>query len=162
GLLAVDDVLVALALGLGLERGEVRSRAGLRKALAPPVVDIGDARQILLLLLLVAEGVDDGADHADAEGERRRSWMHLQLFVEDVMLHRGPAGAAIFLRPVRAAPALLVQDAPPGDHLALGEVTPLHHLATRFRRHVVPEEGPHLLTKRDFFLAESEIHRILL
>src|SRR5438552_18219150 len=54
-------------------------------------------------------------------------WMHLQLFAEDVMLHRGPAGAAIFLRPVRAAPALLVQDAPPGDHLVLGEMTALDH-----------------------------------
>jgi hypothetical protein len=45
GLLAVDDPAVALALGLGLERGEVRARARLGKALAPPVVDIGDARQ---------------------------------------------------------------------------------------------------------------------
>ena len=78
---------------------------------------------------LVAEGVDDRADHADAEGERRRRRMHLQLFVEDVVLHRGPAGAAIFLRPVRDAPALLVQDAPPGDHLVLGEMTALHQLA---------------------------------
>jgi hypothetical protein len=28
--------------------------------------------------------------------------------------------------------------------------------------HVVPEEGPHFVTKRHFFLAEAEIHRILL
>jgi len=41
---------VALALGLGLQRGEVGAGARLRKALAPPVVDIGDARQIMLLL----------------------------------------------------------------------------------------------------------------
>src|SRR6185312_15027508 len=107
GLLAVDDVLVALALGLGLERSEVRSRAGLRKALAPPVVDTGDARQILLLLFLVAEGVDHRPDHADAESERRRCGMHLQLFVEDVVLHGGPPRSAIFLRPMRDAPALL-------------------------------------------------------
>src|SRR5277367_2748599 len=99
GLLAVDDVFVALALGLGLQRGEVGAGAGLGKALAPPVVDIGDARQILLLLLLIAEGVDDRAYHADAEGERRRRRRHLQLLVEDVMLHRGPAGAAILLGP---------------------------------------------------------------
>src|SRR6185295_13506588 len=79
GLLAVDDPLVALALSLGLERGEVGTGAGLRKALAPPVVDIGNARQIFLLLLLIAEGVDHGADHADAEGERRRRRIGLQL-----------------------------------------------------------------------------------
>src|SRR4029077_12079031 len=61
GLLAVDDILVALALGLGLERGEVGTRAGLGKSLAPPVVNAGDTRQVMLLLRLVAEGIDDGA-----------------------------------------------------------------------------------------------------
>src|SRR6201999_1396101 len=161
-LLAVDDVLVALALGLGLERSEVRTRTRLRKSLAPPVVDIGDARQILLLLLLIAERVDHRADHADAEGERRRRRMHLQLFVEDVALHRGPAGAAMFLRPVRDAPALLVEDAPPGDHLVLGEMTAFLQLAPRIRRHVVAEKRPHLFTERQLFLGKSEIHRILL
>src|ERR1700738_1521598 len=116
----------------------------------------------MLFLRLAAEGVDDGADHADAESKRRWRRRHLQLFVEDVMLHRGPAGAAIFLRPMRNAPALLVQDAPPGDHLILGQMTAFLQLLPRRRRHVVPEESPHFLTKRHFFLAESEIHRILL
>ena len=45
GLLAVDDVVVAVALGRGLQRGEVGAGAGLGEALAPPVVEIGDARQ---------------------------------------------------------------------------------------------------------------------
>ncbi len=40
GLLAVDDVVVAVALGRGLERGEVGARARLGEALAPPIVDI--------------------------------------------------------------------------------------------------------------------------
>src|SRR5205085_6890427 len=162
GLLAVDDVLVALALGLGLERGEIGAGARLGKALAPPVVDIGDARQVMLLLLFIAEGVDYGTDHADAKGERRRRRIHLQFLVEDVMLHRAPPGAAIFLRPVRYAPALLVEDTPPGDHLVFAEMTALDQLSPGLARHVVAEERPHFLAKRRFFLAESEIHRILL
>ena len=32
----------------------------------------------------------------------------------------------------------------------------------RGARHVVPEERAHFIAKRDFFLAEVEIHRILL
>src|SRR5450756_1955415 len=90
---------------------------------------------------------------------RRR---HLQFLVEDVMLHRAPAGAAIFLGPVRHAPALLVQDPPPVDHLLLGEMTALLQFLPRRRRHIVLEERPHLVAKRHFFLAEAEIHRILL
>ena len=54
-LLAVDDVLVAIPLGLGLERGQVASRARLGVALAPEVVAVVDARQEALLLRLGAE-----------------------------------------------------------------------------------------------------------
>src|SRR5205085_8803716 len=113
-------------------------------------------------LLLVAERVDHRTHHADAEGEWCRRRRHLQLLIEDVVLHRGPAGAAIFLRPVRDVPALLVEDAPPLDHLVLGDVTALLQLLPRRRRHVVLEELTHLVAKRLFFLAEAEIHRILL
>src|SRR6202008_3037603 len=52
GLLSVDDVVVALALRAGLERGEIRARARLGEALAPPVVDVADARQVAVLLRL--------------------------------------------------------------------------------------------------------------
>ena len=38
GLLAVHDIVIAVANGAGLERGKVRPRAGLGVALAPPVV----------------------------------------------------------------------------------------------------------------------------
>src|SRR5205085_9902490 len=111
----------------------------------PPVVDIGDARQVMLLLLFIAEGIDHGTDHADAEGERRRRRIHLQFLVEDVVLHRAPSRAAIFLRPVRHAPALLVQDAPPGDHLVFAEMTALDQLSPGLGRYVVAEKCPHFL-----------------
>ena len=48
------------------------------------------------------------------------------------------------------------------DHLVLGEMPPLNHFAARLRRHVIPKEGPHFLAKRHFFLAKTQIHRILL
>ena len=55
GLLAVDDVVVAVAHGRGLQRREIGAGAGLREALAPPVVERRHARQEALLLLLGAE-----------------------------------------------------------------------------------------------------------
>jgi hypothetical protein len=41
-------------------------------------------------------------------------------------------------------------------------MTAFDHLLPRRRRHIIPEERTHFVTKRDFFLVESEIHRILL
>src|SRR4029450_8031676 len=91
GLLAVDEVVVAVALGRSLERGEIASRARFREALAPPVVEIGDARQGALLLRLGAEGVDHRTDHVDAEAERLRLRSLLHLLLEDIELHDAPA-----------------------------------------------------------------------
>ena len=130
GLLAVDDVVVAVALRRGLERGEVGAGAGLGEALAPPVVEIGDARQEAALLLLRAEGDDHRPDHADAERQRRGRRRLLHLVLEDVLLHRVPAGAAPFDRPVRHRPALGVEDARPVDELVLRGVV-AHRRACR-------------------------------
>lgn len=112
-------------------------------------------------LLLSAEGIDHRPDHADAKGERSGCRMCVKLFVEDVVLHGSPAGAAILLRPMADAPTLLVEDAPPGNHLVLGEMPALHHLAPRLSRQVITEKLPHLLAKCLFLFGESEIHPIL-
>ena len=45
GLLAVDDVFVAHALGAGLDAGEVRGEPGSLYPLAPPDFAAGDAGQ---------------------------------------------------------------------------------------------------------------------
>ena len=118
-LLAVDDVVVAVALGRGLERGEVRAGAGLGKALAPPIVEIGGARQKALLLLLGAELDQHRTDHRDVEGRHLGRRRQLVLLEEDHPLHRRPAGPAIFLGPAVGGPALLVEDALPGDGVFL-------------------------------------------
>jgi hypothetical protein len=65
---SVDHVVIAIQLGPGLQGGEVGAGAGLRVALAPPVLALEDARQEALLLLLVTEGVDHRRHHLQAEG----------------------------------------------------------------------------------------------
>ncbi len=86
------------------------------------------------LLFFVAEGADHRADHADAEGQRIGRGCALQFFEEDVLLHRRPAGAAIFLRPVRNRPALLVQNALPVDDVVLLQLAALDQLYPRLFR----------------------------
>ena len=54
-LLAVDEVMVALVFGLGLQAGEVGARARLRIALAPADFAARDLGQEVLLLLLIAD-----------------------------------------------------------------------------------------------------------
>ena len=104
-LLAVDDVIVALALGRGLQRRKVGAGARLGKALAPPVVDIGGARQKPLLLLLRAELDQHRADHRDIERVDLRRRRRLVLFEKNHALHRRPAGSAPFLGPVDRRPS---------------------------------------------------------
>ena len=161
GLLAVDDVFVAAPFRLGLQRGEIGAGARLGKALAPPIIDISDTRQKALLLRFIAESVDHRTDHRHAECQRLRRRRELQFFVEDVVLHRGPAGATILHRPMRHAPALLVEDAIPFHHFILGGVPPLDHLLPHRGRHGFLEKGADLVAECQFFLAETQIHRIL-
>src|SRR5204863_4236922 len=98
GLLAVDDVEITLAFRARLQRGQVGASARLGESLAPPVVEIADARQIFLFLVLAAERDDHRPDHLRAERERLGRWGLLQFLLVDIELHRAPAGAAVFLR----------------------------------------------------------------
>ena len=95
-LLAVDDPLVAVQLGLGLEPGEVGAGIGLGEALAPgdlPAEDLGDE---LLLLLLGPPLQDRGADEGVAEevGPHRGAGA-VELLGQDDGVHRGQAPAAV-------------------------------------------------------------------
>ena len=101
GLLAVDHPVVAVADGGGAQRGEVGAGVGLGEALAPPDVEVRRLGQEALLLLLVAEGGDDRADHAGVEGQRLGHVGQLHLLAPDVALQRRPVLAAPLDRPVR-------------------------------------------------------------
>ena len=70
---AVDEPVVALVFGLGLQPGEVGSRARLRVALAPADLAPDDRRNELLLLLFVRELQERRAEHPEAEAVQRRA-----------------------------------------------------------------------------------------
>jgi hypothetical protein len=63
GLGAVDDVLVAVALGGGANPGNVRPGAGLRDPNGADQLPLDGGDEIALLLLLGAEQVDRGGRH---------------------------------------------------------------------------------------------------
>ncbi len=103
-LLAVQDVVVTVALGARAQRREVGARARLREALAPHLVAAQDLREVRGLLL-VAALLDEGrarvqrADEVDADVRRACAG---RLLVEDQLLGRRRAPPAVFLGPVQA------------------------------------------------------------
>ena len=158
GLVAVDDVVVAVAHRLGADRGKVGARARLRITLAPPVLARENSRQKLLLLRFVAERVDHRADHGDAERKRRQRPGARRLLFEDKTLRDRPARSAIFFRPQRRDPSLLVKDAMPEQHLLLGQVG-LGIGNAHFLRIVLRDEGAHLVAKRGVLAGKAQFHR---
>src|SRR5690606_22559070 len=110
-LLAVDDEVVAIADGAGLEARKVGAGARLAITLAPDVFAAGDARQVALLLVFVAVDDERGADHAAAEAARAGIGCTVvaELLVEDHLLIDGGAESAILLRPRRRNPAALAK-----------------------------------------------------
>jgi hypothetical protein len=158
-LLAVDDVMIAVAAGGGFERGEIGSCARLGKALAPPIVDIGGARQESLFLLVGAELDQHRADHRDVEQRHFRRRRQLVLFEKNHALDRRPARPPIFFGPAIRGPAAAVEDALPGDRILLGRrVAETHSLADRARQ-VVVEEGAKLIAERQLRCGVAQIHR---
>src|SRR3546814_3776983 len=77
---------------------------------------------MLRLLFRGAEGVDHRTDHRQAEGREARAVRRLILLVVNVLLSRRPAGAAMFLRPVRRDPALIRQHPVPELRVLLRDV----------------------------------------
>ena len=108
-LLPVDHEVVTVARRARLQRSEVRPRAGLRVALGVDDVPVQDRGQPLLLLLLGAVHNERGAEQAHTRAAHARRPGARQLLVEDELLHRREAAAAVFLRPLRREPSALCQ-----------------------------------------------------
>src|SRR5208283_4148332 len=121
GLLAGNHPRVAIAARSSPQAGEIRPRAGLREALAPPVSKIENAWQKPFLLRPRTERVDDRPDHVDPEGDRLGRVAALDLVEENRLLDRAPPGSAPFNRPVRRRPALVRENARPANVVLLGE-----------------------------------------
>ena len=157
-LLAVDDVMIAIAPCRGLQRGEVRPRARLGKALAPPVVDVGGARQKTSLLLFGAELDQHRADHRDVERGDLRRRRQLVLLEKDHALYRRPPGPAILLGPVEGRPAPLVEDALPSDRVLLARRIAEPHPLADVVRQMIADEGSELVAKRQLIRGEAQVH----
>src|SRR6516165_10628444 len=114
--------MITVADGLCADGGEIGARTRLGIALTPPVLTGKDSWQKLPLLRLIAEGVDNGADHGDAKRQWRQRACAGGLLLEDEAAGDRPAGPAIFLKPEWRDPALPVQDAVPQQHLFLAQV----------------------------------------
>ncbi len=160
GLLAVDDVLVAAPLGLGLERRQVRPRARLAVALAPPDLAAGDAGQEALLLLGRAERHDHRRDHHRPERDHARRSGERRLFLEQVLLDRVPARAAELLRPAPAVPALFAQDLGPALQLVARQMNRVADLVADLLRQIGAHPGADLLAEGLFFRREGEVHDV--
>ena len=158
-LLAVDDIVVALPLRLCFERCEIGTGAGLRIALAPPVVAGVDARQVVVLLRLVAEFHDDRCHHGEAEGDQRGRAGGGILFVEDVPLHGRPAGAAPFHGPAGRDPVFLVEDFLPSHVVLAVNALVVEHLVTDVLGQGGAHELAHLFAKGGLFGGVIQIHR---
>ena len=107
-LLAVDDKIIAVAFGAGLQRGEVGAGIRLGITLAPADEARGDLGQMLLLLRLVAELEQRRPQHPDAEARQRRARADFcHLLAQHLVLGAIEAATAIFPGPVRHGPALV-------------------------------------------------------
>ena len=133
-LLAVEDVVVTVAHGFRLERGQIRTGLRLAVALAPNVFAGEHAGQVFLLLLVCAVDDDRRARHPqpDDQVQRTRRSMERHLLVEDELLHHRHVRTAILLRPGGGDPALVrkllepdLVPVPVGDERLLAAHAPL-------------------------------------
>src|SRR5207247_1940805 len=86
----------------GLQAGQIAARGRLAVALAPPDLAAHDARQVLLLLRLVAELQEHRAEHPQAEAAQRDPTAErAQLLLEHARLGGREAAAAVLARPGR-------------------------------------------------------------
>ena len=163
GLLAVDAVIFLAVitgetLGAGAQAGKIGTGAGFGITLAPPILATQDAGQELGLLFRRAEGVDHRANHRQAERHQPHGIGSSSLFRPDIALRRGPTSAAIFGRPRRNDPALLMQHLVPGEEIFLRHFLTLVNFLVQIGGIMVADEGTHFVTKGVVFGAEIQIH----
>ena len=157
---AVEHIVVAVAHRFQLQRGEVGARSGFRITLTPIVFARENTRQIEILLFLRAIFHQHRRAHAKTHGGEMRRAIARAFRRPDIFLHVAPARAAIFDRPVRRHPALLVEDLLPLQvPLLVGENTGGQRARFfQFRRQILVEKGAHFIAKRSVGAGEIEVH----
>ncbi|KAG1292159.1 hypothetical protein G6F64_013706 [Rhizopus arrhizus] len=158
GLLAIDDVFVAVTHRAGLERGKVGAGSRLRIALAPPVRHAQHARQEARLLFGAAVLHEYGPDHGEAEGQQARRARLEALHFEDQALQRVPARAAVLHRPVGRAPAVVGQDVVPAHVVLAFQPLMPQHLVADVVRQLGGGECAHLVAELALFSRPGQVH----
>ena len=87
---AVDDVVVAVGDGGGLQAGEIGTRLRFGITLTPEVVAAQHARQIVVALFLRAAAEQGRAEHREAHRRHRRRVRARAFAIEDVALRHRP------------------------------------------------------------------------
>src|SRR5581483_4225339 len=158
-LLAVDDEVVAVGHGAGLQAGEVGAGARLGEALAPEHVGACDRRQEALLLLLVAVHHDAGADHVDPLPAAAGRAVIGALLAEDHLADVAGAGAAVLFGPGHRQPATLGQLLLEGAHARELVVALGRDAADRIAHApVLADEAAHLAAERLVLFGKCELH----
>src|SRR5690606_17827245 len=159
--LAIDQIVIIMALGTGLQGCQIRTGIGLGVPLTPEHFTAADAGQPAILLLRRAEGIKHRAYHGDPERAGRWSTSRCALKIKNISLRRGPAGASILLRPGHCQPALLSEQALP----ALLHLLARHCAAGAATAQIVPHIRFHPLAysfpNRQFFVTEFQVHTLL-
>ena len=159
-LAAIQHILVAVLVSAQCEGGKVRTCAGFRVALAPVVFAGQDARQIERLLFGRAVADQCRTAHAESHWRDTRHIRQRALGRPQIALHEVPARAAMFLRPRRRDPALLIQDAVPADVVLvfLEHAGPKARRLAQFTSQFALEEAAHFQAEGFVFRGEIHIH----
>src|SRR5579864_8476338 len=159
--LTVHDVVIADALCTCAQRREIRPRAGLRIALAPPVGAVENARQVVALLRLAAIFHQHWRDHRHAERQHGRRTEARALLVPDVPLCRVPAWAAVFGRPRGRRPATRAEQLVPAREIVAIQTFVIEDLVAQLTRQIRLEPGADVGAKRVVGGGIIQIHALL-
>ena len=159
GLLAVDQIRVALALGFAAQRCQVGARIRLAVTLAPPDFAAADAGQKALLLFGIAKGHDDGGHHHRAKRQNARRTGHGALLFKQVFLDRVPAGAAKLGWPAVTQPALFAQNLTPVLLVVTRQIQGVVNFVRDVFGQVCRHPGANVFAKLLLFRGKCQIHK---
>ena len=155
-LLAVDNVMVAIDLGLARQRRQIRPCPGLAIPNREVTLALENAGQVLRLLLVRPELLQRGSDGVQRQN-RNGETRPLHLVEEDELLDRAAVLAAVLLRPADTQPAI-------GTHLLDGPMIERpatlggDQLVLELRRHELAHVRADLFPERFLFGGVVEIH----
>ncbi|MNE29735.1 hypothetical protein D3C80_1232260 [compost metagenome] len=153
---AVDQKIIAVFHGRGFQTGKVRAGIGLGETLAPTHFATAHGRQQGQLLCFAGELQQHRPEHPDAQVDLRRpAFEAAQLAFKHCVFLGAQAATAVFLRPLRAKPALVAHTLEPQAGVFAGEFNLAgapDHLAFRDsgalrRRAVVLQPGARRLSE---------------